>query len=661
MINTSLLKLSLKVRKFDMKESMSSVDIAAIVAELQELSGARVVKAYQPGKEEIRMKLHQREKGGIDLIIEAGRRIHITKYKRASPRMPSNFSMFFRKHLGGGRISQIRQLDFDRIVEITIERWDKELRLIAELLPRGNIVLIDENEKIMLPLKRKSFASRKIKVGEKYERPPSRRNPLEMSEYDLTNLCKSSPDNDIVRVLAAELSLGGLYAEEVCEKAGISKKKKANKLAASEIKAIHETILAIFEPIITNDKSRLGAHIVIEEKEKVDVLPFVLNVYDNKEKVFFSSFNDAADEFFTMQIAERVEKKAIGEREKEMGKYERILKEQLDALHEFKIKEEEWIKKGELIYARYTEIEEILLEMDKKRKVVTLTLPDTDVLLEIDTSVSLHKNASAYYERAKVFRKKREGVERAIDVTEEKIRTEKEKEVSVEEELMPKRKEVRREKEEWYERFRWFETSDGFLVVGGKDAATNEILVKKYMRPNDLFFHTQAEGAPVVIAKTDGKVVSEAALSEIAQFAASYSNLWKYGFYEGECYCVKGEQVSKTPPSGEYIKKGSFMVRGKRKYFKAALGLCVGIEKDKNRLAACPSSDSQKNRLDNFVELEPGGDLEKNELSKEIVKFFVDSAKGERKDEIKQIATQERVLRFLPPGKSRMKGVYPRS
>ena len=59
----------------------------------------------------------------------------------------------------------------------------------------------------------------------------------------------------------------------------------------------------------------------------------------------------------------------------------------------------------------------------------------------------------------------------------------------------------------------------------------------------------------------------------------------------------------------------SFMVRGKRQYFKSALGLCMGIEKAKKRLVACPSSDSQRNRLDNFVELEPGGESGKNELS----------------------------------------------
>ena len=641
-----------------MKESLSSVDIAAIVAELQELILARVEKVYQIGRDEIRLKLHQKDKGAVDLVIEAGKRIHITKYKRATPRLPSNFPMYLRKKLGGGRISQIRQLDFDRIVEITVERWDSKLSLIAELLPRGNIVLIDEEEQILMPLRRKSFSSRDIKVREKYERPPSRANPLQMSEQELIDLCKST-GKDVVRVLASDLNLGGLYAEEVCEKAGVNKNKKADELAEPEIKVIRDAIFAILEPVLKSDQSRLKPHIVIEREgeERVDVLPFELSTYEHNEKVFFPSFNDAVDEFFTVKIAEEIEEKAQDVRGEQIGKYEHVLKEQEDAFHKFKEDEEAWIRKGELIYARFTDIERTLQDMPKKKKIVAVTLPDTDLTLEIDTSVSLHKNAGMCYERAKVLRKKRAGLERAMEDTKEKVRREKEREVRVEADLIPKKKEeVKREKREWYERFRWFETSDGFLVLGGKDATTNELLVKKYMDAEDLFFHTQAEGAPVVIAKTGGKDVSEECLREIAQFAASYSGLWKYGFYEGECYCVSGEQVSKTPQSGEYIKKGSFVVRGKRKYFKAALGLCIGIEKD--RLVACP--DMQKDKLDVCVQLEPGGDLEKNELSKELVKFFVERVKT-NKEQAEQIAKRghEKIMGFLPSGKSRIKGYYP--
>lgn len=638
------------------KESLSSVDIAALVAELQALIGARVEKVYQIGKEEIRLKLRQKDKGAIDLVIEAGKRVHITRYKRAAPRMPSNFPMYLRKRLGGGRICQIRQLDFDRIVAITVERWDSKLSLIAELLPRGNIVLIDEDEQILMPLRRKSFSSRVIKVREKYERPPSRANPLTMSEQELIDLCKStSSGKDLVRTLATELNLGGLYAEAVCEKAGVDKNKRADELLESELKAIHEAIFTILEPIIrTNDKSRLRPHIVIEE-ERVDVLPFELSRYEQNDKVFFPSFNDAVDEYFTEKIADEIEEKARDVRDEQFGRYERILKEQEEAIRKFKAEEEEWLRKGELIYARYTEFEQILRDMPVKKKVVPVTLPDTNLTLEIDTSESLHKNAGVYYERAKVLRKKIAGVERAIENTKERISREEEREVRVEleQELIPKKKEaVKREKKEWYERFRWFDTSEGFLVLGGKDATTNEMLVKKYMDAEDLFFHTQAEGAPVVIAKTGGKDVSEADLKAIAQFAASYSTLWRYGFYEGECYCVTGEQVSKTPPAGEYIKKGSFVVRGKRKYFKAALGLCIGIEG--NRLVVRP--EMQKEKLAIRVELEPGGDMEKSELAKELVKFFIECVKSNT-ELCEQIAMQghERIMGFLPSGKSRLK------
>lgn len=636
---------------------MSSVDVAAIVLELQEMVGARLVKAYQPGEEEIRLKLHQKEKGSRDLIIEAGKRIHLTSYQRASPRVPSNFAMYMRKHLRGGRIAKIQQLEFDRLVEVTIERWDKQLRLIAEFLPRGNIVLVDEAGEIMLPLRRKSFATRELRVRRRYERPPSRVNPLTLTDEGLRALLHTRAEQDVVRVLASDLSFGGLYAEELCERAGVEKSKKVQELSDPELTALFTALRALFAPLIAQDRTQLKPQIVLEGTEKLDVLPLELTAYATKPKVFFESFNQAADEFFTQKLAEAVEEQAKVEHDLGVSKYERVLREQLAALQKFARKEQECIEKGELIYTRYTELDALLQQQEKKRKPITLTLPGTELTLELDPAISLHQNAGAYYERAKTFRKKREGVEHAIEETKARVAAEKAKELTVEEGRMPAKKEVTREKEEWYEKFRWFETSDGFLVIGGKDATTNELVVKKYMAATDVFCHTQAEGAPVVIAKTGEQVISEDGLREIVQFAASYSSLWKFGFYEGECYCVAGEQVSKTPPSGEYLKKGAFMVRGKRQYFKTPLGLCIGMKRDK--LVVVPSTEAQKTQLELYVELAPEGELEKNELAKEILRILGDHANDERKEAISRIASLDKVLRYLPPGKSRILRSYP--
>ena len=628
-----------------MKESLSSVDIAVIVRELQEeLIGARVEKVYQIGREEIRLKLHQKNRGSIDLVIEAGKRIHITRYRREAPRVPSNFAMLLRKHLGGGWIVGIQQFEFDRIVELRVKSREGELGLIAELLPRGNILLVDARGEILHPFRRMSFSAREIKPHARYERPPSRVNPVRMTAEELKLICSTS-DRDVVRTLALDLGLGGVYAEEVCERACIDRHRRARELEDAEVQTVWDTIQEVLKPVMTGEG--LKPHIVIENGERVDVLPFELCRYrdSDAEKIFFPSFNDAVDEFFTERIVERVEAAAQNERESCIARYEHILKEQKEALRDFQAKEAECRRIGELIYARYSEIEEILHKMDSKKKIVEVSLPG--LTLEIDTSVSLFKNASIWYERAKAFKRKREGVERAIEETMTKLKQAQEqaraREVAVAKGAIPEKRAVRTDKKEWYERFRWFVTSEGVLVIAGKDATTNEMLVKKYMDRNDLFCHTQASGAPVVIAKCGGEL-SDRSLKAIAQFAVSYSSLWKYGFYEGECYFVRGEQVSKRPPSGEYIAKGSFIVRGKRRYLKAPLGLCIGIEN--GRLVAVP--ELEKDRLELFVELTPDNELDKNSLANKIVEFF--NAQGEGK-----AVTHDEVLSLLPPGKSRIK------
>ena len=108
-----------------------------------------------------------------------------------------------------------------------------------------------------------------------------------------------------------------------------------------------------------------------------------------------------------------------------------------------------------------------------------------------------------------------------------------------------------------------------FLVIGGRDADTNEEIVKKYMEPRDLAFHAQIHGAPIVIIKSEGRDIPETTLREAAQFAIAYSNVWKEGLHSGDCYWVYPNQVSKTPEPGEYLARGAFVIRGERHYMEA--------------------------------------------------------------------------------------------
>ncbi len=200
--------------------------------------------------------------------------------------------------------------------------------------------------------------------------------------------------------------------------------------------------------------------------------------------------------------------------------------------------------------------------------------------LTLSTKKSIEKNAETYFEKAKKAKGKIEGLKTALkrfELQKEKLQKEKESVISRLEK--PKQTKPAREKE-WYEKFRWFYSSEGFLCIGGRDATTNDIVVKKHTQPGDLIFHTEAPGSPFFIIKAEGKTIGEATKEETAQAAAAYSKGWKLGVSSMEVYHVTPEQVTKEAKAGEYLAKGAFMVIGKRTYYHPNLELAVGILDD---------------------------------------------------------------------------------
>ncbi|MEM3526057.1 MAG: NFACT RNA binding domain-containing protein, partial [Candidatus Jordarchaeaceae archaeon] len=160
--------------------------------------------------------------------------------------------------------------------------------------------------------------------------------------------------------------------------------------------------------------------------------------------------------------------------------------------------------------------------------------------IELDYRKSAVENANLFYEQAKKAASKLEGAKNAIQKTLELIEKAKEKPPM---ETVPT-KLVKERKKKWYESFRWFKSSEGILVLGGRDVKTNTILYNKYMEPGDLFMHADLRGAPVVIIKKGEKPVSNETLQEAAQFAVSFSNAWKSGWGQADVYWVTCEQVS---------------------------------------------------------------------------------------------------------------------
>ena len=193
----------------------------------------------------------------------------------------------------------------------------------------------------------------------------------------------------------------------------------------------------------------------------------------------------------------------------------------------------------------------------------------------------------------------------------------------------------------WYEKLRWFLSSDGTLVVGGRDANTNESVVKKYLDNNDIYLHADIHGASSIVVKLEGKEINDNLLQESASFAASFSSAWSKGFSTQDIYWVHPDQVSKTPEAGEFVAKGSFIVRGNRNYVRGAkVQIAIGIvDYEGKRIMAGPV-EALEAHCENFVVLKPGY-TKKEAIAKKILHKINED----------QLLNLDDIVRVLPAGK----------
>jgi predicted ribosome quality control (RQC) complex YloA/Tae2 family protein len=190
---------------------------------------------------------------------------------------------------------------------------------------------------------------------------------------------------------------------------------------------------------------------------------------------------------------------------------------------------------------------------------------DADEIV-LDVRKTVEENAAVYFEKAKKAKRKIAGVLEYIAQAERKIDA-LNVQASREQGARERHEEDVSRAKEWFEKFRWCISSDGFLIVGGRDATSNEVIVKKHLLPADLVFHTESAGSPFVVIKNpEGGEVPDTTKEQAAQLCGMFSKAWKSGVRSADVFMIKPEQVSKEAKAGEYIAKGSFMIYGQRDY-----------------------------------------------------------------------------------------------
>jgi len=239
--------------------------------------------------------------------------------------------------------------------------------------------------------------------------------------------------------------------------------------------------------------------------------------------------------------------------------------------------------------------------------------------IELDLRKTIAENAADCYTKSKKAKGKISGAEEASEKTQEKIFHIKERGLGEKEKQVTKAP-VKKRKKQWFENFRFFTSSDGFLVVGGRDATSNEILIKKHTDSRDKVFHADIKGGAFFVVKNpDSVTVPETTLLEAARAAASYSSGWKAGLGSADVYLVEPSQLSKTPESGEYLTKGAFVVRGERTWFKnTPLEIAVGFDPGKNEVIGGPKT-AVSAKTSYYVIMVPG-QIKSAQLAREVKK-----------------------------------------
>ncbi len=639
-----------------MKEALSGLDLAAVVRELSSaIKGARLANIYQAGRNKFLLKLR---KPGVThrLLVELGVRANLTQREVEVPERPPPFCMGLRKDLRGGVVVDVRQHGLDRVLELTVANRGDRYKLVFELFGDGNFILIGPDGRIKRVLRPKEMRDRKLLVGEEFKYPPQPAIDITAPDGPDMSGLRELGDLEAVRGLSRLTGLSGPYAEEVLLRAGVEKGKPCSSLSDAELARLREAVAGLVRSVL---EGPLKPRIVVNGGRWVDVIPVRLLRYAGLEERIFPTMNEAVDAYFSKLEADRLGAAALADLEEQVRKLERMLAAQEEAVERFRAEAETKRRIADAIYAHLNELNFLLDALRDLKETAgsweavrgklgelrargppfswlkdllpsgPSALLDLDGLeVSLDLRRSAQETAAGYYELAKKARKKAEGAAKALEETRARLEELKARLRAVpirparpteRAEALPKA--VRPKKRAWYERFRWFTSSDGFLVVAGKDATTNELLVKRYAGPGDLLLHAELPGAPFVLVKAGGQEVPESTLSEAAQMAITYSRAWKYGLGAATAICFKPEQAKKIGPHGEKLPKGSFYVVGKKEYIRGVKPqLAIGVSRSGGRaeLIIGPVG-AVEARAEAYVLIGPG-DVEASRLVAEVIR-----------------------------------------
>jgi predicted ribosome quality control (RQC) complex YloA/Tae2 family protein len=602
------------------KDRFTSLDTLALARELRAVAGARVDKVFDlpgggwvfalrsagEGRRELRLV-----PGRYAALLAAGSSVHGDE--------PGPFARELRRRLVGAGLRDAQAPGGERYLELSFGRANaaEPLLVALEIFGSGNLIVADGG-KIVAVAQARRWAHRVVRIGVEYARPPIRLDPWSAGRAVFeSELARSR--SDLASTLAARLSLGGPVAEELIARAGLI----GSEPGAAGSAAVAERLVAAVSELLEQIGDRPRGFVYRRDEQVVDATPYPSRRWSDEAGVreeLRPTFSDAAAEYFRSFVAEptSAEEAAATSARRAL---ERLKDQQTTAVAALAESVRELQANAEAIFAHYGEVEAALRDAPAAPRAdgtVVVSLGGREVKLRTDRPP--RESAQALYEEAKRFQSKLAGAQSALQETERKLTGAG---------TLPARParasapEPPRRKPHWFERFRWFISSEGAVVIAGRDASSNDLVVRRNLKDGDVYVHADLHGAASVVVKhppAGAPPTTETTLREAGQWAVAYSKAWRAGLASASAFWVTPEQVTKSAASGEFVARGAWAIHGtKHRLDDLPTELALGTVRyagDALWTAAPPSAVAARGEV--RVVLVPGPERDRDALEVEL-------------------------------------------
>ena len=529
--------------------AFDGIVVADLVHEFRnELIGGRIAKIAQPETDELLLTIKTND-GQRRLLISADASlplIYLTDANKPAPMTAPNFCMLLRKHIGGGRIVDIRQPKLERIIHFTIEHLDElgdlcRKELIVEIMGKhSNIIFCTSDGKIIDSIKHVSAqmsSVREVLPGREYFIPDTmhKADPLTVDADTFTGLLKEKPMPVSKAVYTSFTGISPVTAEEICHLAGLDSAIPAKEYSEDILFHLYTQFTIYLSAI---KEGRFTPAIYYDGREPKEFAALPLNHFDGYECREYASISEVLSTFYsTRSLLTRIRQKSADLRHIVQTALERNRKKYDLQLRQLKDTEnrEKFRIYGELINAYGYNVEE------GARKLDALNYYTNEMVsIPLDPTKTPQENAQRYF--AKYNKQKRtfealselsketledinylESVQTALDIalTEEDL-------AQIREELAGAgyirrrftKKKVRIKNEPLH-----YISSDGYHIYVGKNNLQNEELTFHFASGNDWWFHAKQAPGSHVIVKSNGDELPDRTFEEAGRLAAYYSSM----------------------------------------------------------------------------------------------------------------------------------------